>query len=426
MRMFDRKSNSVSRSSADHPGTTSFPARPGPAVGDVPARAAAGSRRTHDFSAVPIHAGDANSTGQIKDAVAPPSVQRVLASPGEPLIPAEADRMRAVLGRSFADVRVHRDTVAADSADEVGAGAYTVGSHIVFGRGHGPGSSRYAPTLAHELIHVMQQRRSGGVIGAVPLAAPSSSHEHEAGSAARLLMGGGVIARPSAAPLQLSRQPRLTIVDAGSGLTDKELAVIVVHADKSLAKTTVHAQDKRVKKGVTISYQRGLTGVESMVKRGDVMVYVIGAGPGKKHIPPDRMKVIVRDIVAAQGIVPKDQVDARSRSLADDLREDVNPDTGEVTGRHEYSPRTSVSIVNVDLYPKRGKANLRAIAGDILHESVGHRAMPREYHNPQGKGVMAEHVRESATEEQILFQSDEWDAVNEFLKSIVEDPTWNK
>jgi hypothetical protein len=39
---------------------------------------------------------------------------------------------------------------------------------------------------------------------------------------------------------------------------------------------------------------------------------------------------------------------------------------------------------------------------------------------------MSEKTRDSATEEQILFQSNEWDAVNEFLKSIVEDSTWNK
>jgi hypothetical protein len=124
--------------------------------------------------------------------------------------------------------------------------------------------------------------------------------------------------------------------------------------------------------------------------------------------------------------LPKDKVDTRSKSLADDLKEKLDPATGSVTGQHEYNPQTSVSIVNIDLYPNRGKANLRAIAGDILHEGPGHRAMPRGYHNPGGKGVMSEKTCDSATEEQILFQSNEWDAVNEFLKSIVEDSTWNK
>jgi hypothetical protein len=82
--------------------------------------------------------------------------------------------------------------------------------------------------------------------------------------------------------------------------------------------------------------------------------------------------------------------------------------------------------VNVDLIPARDAGGLRAIAGDILHEGPGHRALPRGYHNPTGKGVMSKDVRDSATEDQILFQSDEWDPVNAFLKSIVDDPTWNK
>jgi hypothetical protein len=290
----------------------------------------------------------------------------------------------------------------------------------VLGRDQRPGSPHYAQTLAHEMTHVIQQRYARGVDGTIPMGASDSLHEREASSAAHLLVGGATATPPSSARLQLSRQPRLTIVDDDSGLTKNELAVIVVQARKALA------QDKRVRAGVTISYQSGLKGVEKLVKRGDVIVYVIGAGPGKKSIPQDRMKAIVRDIVAAQNIVPKDQFDARSGSLADDLKETVDPTTGTVTGRHEYDPGTSASVVNIDLYPKRGTANLRAIAGDILHEGPGHRAMPRGYHNPDSKGVMSENTRDSATEEQILFQSSEWDAVNEFLKGIVEDPTWNR
>lgn len=69
--------------------------------------------------------------------------------------------MESRLGHDFAHVRVHTDAAAARSAAAVGAQAYTVGSDVVFGAG------RYAPTsgdgrqlLAHELTHVVQQRRS--------------------------------------------------------------------------------------------------------------------------------------------------------------------------------------------------------------------------------------------------------------------------
>jgi hypothetical protein len=370
------------------------------------------------------------STGgsQNAGAVAPAIVQRVLASPGQPLALAEADGPLASLARRFAHVRVHSDALAADSADAIQAGAYAVGSHVVFGRGHGPGSRHYARTLAHELAHVTQQRDAGIVSGPIPIGSPGSVHEREADQAAVWLTRGTMTLSLSSAPLQLLRQPRLTIVDDDSGLTDKELRVIVVQAGEALGKTTIHAKDKRVKAGVKISYQRGLKDVDKLVKRGDVIVYVIGPAPGKKSIPRDRMETIAHDIVAAQGIVPKEDIDRRAKMLTGDLRENVDPTTGEVTsGQDEYDPGTSVSIVDIAYNAQRGKTeNLRAIAGNILHEGPGHRALPRGYHNPRNEGVMSENIPASATKEQILFQSIEWDAVNEFLKSTVDDPTWNK
>lgn len=62
----------------------------------------------------------------------------------------------------FGSVRVHTDSRAAESARAVGARAYTVGNHVVFG------ADRYAPQtkegrtlLAHELTHVQQQTAGG-------------------------------------------------------------------------------------------------------------------------------------------------------------------------------------------------------------------------------------------------------------------------
>ena len=361
--------------------------------------------------------------------IAPPIVHEVLRSPGQPLDPAARAFMESRFGHDFGKVRVHTDSIAARSADAVEAHAYTVGSDVVFGSG------RYTPTgrdgqrlLAHELAHVAQQRDGGMVGAAIPIGTPGSRHEREADRAAHQLVRGRVATPLAAAPLQLSRQPRLTIVDTESGLTDKELAVIVVEAKKALGKTTQHSTDKRVKAGVQVTYQRGLKDVEKLVKRGDVIVYVIGAAKGEKSIPQPRMEKIVRDIVAAQKLEPPGpRFDELTKRLASDLRETVDPNTGAVTGgQSQYDPATSVSIVNVDLTPKRDAGGLRAIAGDILHEGPGHRAMSRGYHHPKDKGVMSKNVRDTATEEQILFQSDEWDAVNKFLKDIVDDPQWNK
>jgi hypothetical protein len=274
---------------------------------------------------------------------------------------------------------------------------------------------------------VVQQREAGIVDGPIPIGSPASICEREADHAARSLLSGTTVTPLSSAPLQLSRQPRLTVVDEDSGLTDKELSVIVTESSKALRKTTDRAGDKRVRAGVRVSFQRGLKGADKLARRGDVIVYVIGAPPGKKSIPQDQLKKIVHDIVVTQGLVPEDEIDDRVNRLAGDVQEQTDPATGRVTGgQNEYDPGTSVSIVNIDYNLKRSKEGLRAIAGNILHEGPGHRALPRGYHNPENRGVMSEHFGDSATEAQILFQSNEWDAVNSFLKDIVENPAWNK
>lgn len=82
------------------------------------------------------------------------SVHDVLRRPGRPLDGAVRQEMESRLGADFGDVRVHTDSAARASAAEVGAHAYTSGSHIVLGAG---GGDRH--TLAHELTHVIQQRQ---------------------------------------------------------------------------------------------------------------------------------------------------------------------------------------------------------------------------------------------------------------------------
>ena len=82
--------------------------------------------------------------------------------PGEPLDAGTLAFMGPRFNRNFSQVRVHTDSLAAESARSVNALAYTVGRDVVFGAG------QYAPTtpsgqrlLAHELTHVVQQRTTG-------------------------------------------------------------------------------------------------------------------------------------------------------------------------------------------------------------------------------------------------------------------------
>lgn len=77
---------------------------------------------------------------------------------GQTLDPATRGFMESRFGHDFSRVRVHTDPSAAQTAREVGAYAYTVGSHIVFGTGqYAPETPRGRHLLAHELTHTLQQ-----------------------------------------------------------------------------------------------------------------------------------------------------------------------------------------------------------------------------------------------------------------------------
>jgi hypothetical protein len=79
-------------------------------------------------------------------------------SGGQPLDAATRAFFEPRFGHSFANVRVHTDTRAGESAAAVRALAYTVGRNIVFGAGqYLPGTQTGQRLLAHELAHVVQQ-----------------------------------------------------------------------------------------------------------------------------------------------------------------------------------------------------------------------------------------------------------------------------
>ena len=100
-------------------------------------------------------------TGRQDHGEAPPIVHEALRSPGEPLDAAPRAFMESRFKHDFSRVRVHRDAKAAASARAVNALAYTVGSDVVFGSGQPPfGSSAGQELLAHELAHVVQQKRT--------------------------------------------------------------------------------------------------------------------------------------------------------------------------------------------------------------------------------------------------------------------------
>jgi hypothetical protein len=103
--------------------------------------------------------------------------------------------MQARLGGDFSAVRVHTGDAASRAADELAAEAYTVGDDIVFARGvYAPHDPLGRLRLAHELAHVLQQRRGGPGGG---LSHPADPFEVAAESTARAALAGP---RPADAP----------------------------------------------------------------------------------------------------------------------------------------------------------------------------------------------------------------------------------
>ncbi|MFF0217291.1 eCIS core domain-containing protein [Streptomyces vinaceus] len=123
------------------------------------------------------------------------AVHEVLRGGGRPLDDATRTDMEARLGADFSDVRIHTGGAAKASAADLGARAYTSGSHVVIGEGGGD-----KHTLAHELTHVIQQRK-GPVAGTdhgngLRVSDPSDRFEREAeANATRALSGSAPAGR---------------------------------------------------------------------------------------------------------------------------------------------------------------------------------------------------------------------------------------
>ena len=133
---------------------------------------------------------------------------------GRPLDPVVQADMEARLESDFSDVRIHTGATAARSAAAISAAAYTVGHDVVFGQGSfDPASHQGRHRLAHELVHVQQQRQGAVACtdsgGGVAISDPADPFEREAAATAARVMAspplrrwgrslrGGQQARPS-------------------------------------------------------------------------------------------------------------------------------------------------------------------------------------------------------------------------------------
>lgn len=128
---------------------------------DATTRAFMETRFSHDFSGVKSNVGAASTiqTG-IKIGPVNDSLEQAAHRTAEHILkkPSMVAPAKSGIGDIFSSVRVHTDQLAAESAQEVGAQAYTVGRHVVFDTGkYNPSTVNGQRLLAHELTHVIQQ-----------------------------------------------------------------------------------------------------------------------------------------------------------------------------------------------------------------------------------------------------------------------------
>jgi hypothetical protein len=133
----------------------------------------------------------ASSTGPTD---VPAVVHDTLSSPGQRLDARARALLEPRFDHDFSNVRVHADATAADSASAVGALAYTVGRHVVFGaRQYAPYTAEGLRLMAHELSHVVQQSRAhteSNLQGSLEIGQPGDAAEREADQVAEEMASG--------------------------------------------------------------------------------------------------------------------------------------------------------------------------------------------------------------------------------------------
>lgn len=126
-----------------------------------------------------------HAEGQVRQGTGVQPV-RLPSSGGKPLDGETRLSMLSHFGHDFSHVRVHTNSEAAQVADALNANAFTVGKDIAFAAGrYRPDSPDGLRLLAHELAHVVQQRRFASVGPPYRLSQRQDPAEREADSLAR-------------------------------------------------------------------------------------------------------------------------------------------------------------------------------------------------------------------------------------------------
>lgn len=200
----------------------------------------------------------ASATGP---ASVPPVVHDVLRASGAGMDPASRAFFEPRFTRDFSNVRVHADEHAAQAAQAVDALAFTVGNHMVFGRGqYRPDSHNGRRLIAHELTHTVQQ--DGETRTPQRIGEPGDPLERQADGMAEAVLReasppsrgvAGSAVTPGVADASLQRTPAPPSHGGTTGVRDLDKIRIDAVEDflagslTSEREVNVHVNDARVK-----------------------------------------------------------------------------------------------------------------------------------------------------------------------------------
>ncbi len=176
-----------------------------------------------------------SASGPVAGSGLPGSVHRAVRGSGQPLAPHARRLLEPRFGADLSSVRVHAD---AESTRDVQAAAYTLGEHVVFAPGrYAAGTPAGMRLLAHELTHVLQQRRgtlrpqrAGGV------SHPQGADEREAAAVADRVLAGGHAGPIAATPTGVQRTISATPIETTK--PGARVCLVHLHGDEGNSRQT--------------------------------------------------------------------------------------------------------------------------------------------------------------------------------------------
>ena len=230
--------------------------------------------------------------------LAPASVQRALSMGGRPLGVRARQFFEPRLGCDLSSVRIHTGAEAGASARDIGARAYTLGSHVVFSsRESEPEGEPQKPLLAHELAHVIQQESfSSAAFAAHSAGAPAQSQ--------------AVRRQPAGQPnepleVSLARQNLFDMIDELTGkLHEIRSAAKVDTAEREAKVAPVFVQEDPQVKSMQQQIASGRTQVPARLAKLNENLKAVGREALKESDNLDELRARIRFVEQMNSFIP--------------------------------------------------------------------------------------------------------------------------